>query len=155
MGRANRIARSVDGGLTWKPEMEGLPDIELFSMTAVACPSPDIAYATAVRGRVLRWDKTSTVGVAATRSPATISQHIEPMPVIGQMRIVLRLAQAENVSLAITRLDGKEVLRPADRFLTAGEHVIPIDCTELPAGLYLARTRVGERVIVSKVIVVK
>lgn len=86
------------------------------------------------------------LGTTARSDPADVLQFdLSPNPAAGELKAALRLERIEELSLEIVDATGR-VLRKTDR-LTASEQTWLLDLTDLPAGVYVCKVWVGERVV--------
>ncbi len=77
---------------------------------------------------------------------ASIALHSTgPMP--GEHLFQVVLPEPLDLRLSVWSLDGREVARPFNALLEAGEHYLRADLSSLPGGLYLYRCEGSARVI--------
>jgi hypothetical protein len=102
---------------------------------------------------VVIWHGTSIKGV--TRKGLTFYGNY-PNPAVNSTTIKFSLADRSDVMLQITDMNGRIVNTLSERDLSAGEHVLQLNTSELPDGdyLYLIRTSTGDG-IASKLTVIK
>ena len=76
-----------------------------------------------------------------------------PNPTYGKSDIRYQNSEFRSVTLTVHDVTGKQVMLLADETQNAGEHVINMDISELPDGLYIIRLQAGKESAVTKVIV--
>ncbi len=79
-----------------------------------------------------------------------------PNPAANEVKVKVSLASATDISIELMDMAGRPVSTVSSSNLSAGEHFIPVNISELPAGeyLYLVRTRDGNGVA-SKLVVAR
>lgn len=92
--------------------------------------------------------------IAARRVGFSLMQNT-PNPFNPSTTIAFTLAGEADVRLNVYDLVGREVARPVDGRLGAGEHEIQFDASSLPTGVYLYRLDAGEFVATRRMIVLK
>jgi len=83
------------------------------------------------------------------------SMQVWPNPTYGKSDIRYQISEVRSVLLTVYDITGKQVMLLADEMQNAGEHVINIDISELPDGLYVIRLQAGKESAVGKVLVVR
>lgn len=68
----------------------------------------------------------------------TVSQNY-PNPVLNFTSIDIVMPEADNVSLKIYNLQGKLVYSLVNEYINTGKHVVRLDLSNLPAGIYIYR----------------
>jgi hypothetical protein len=63
--------------------------------------------------------------------------------------------QSQLVALTVYNLLGKEIATLLDEELTAGEHEVKFDATELPSGIYFYQLKAGDYIETKKMICLK
>ncbi len=100
------------------------------------------------------WHQTGT-GISETSTQyAAGSMLVWPNPTYGISDIRYSIFEIRNVTLTVHDITGKQVMLFADEMQNAGEHVINMDISELPDGLYVIRLQAGNESAVGKVLVV-
>jgi hypothetical protein len=79
-----------------------------------------------------------------------------PNPATNSTNIKFALAQQTDVTVEIMDLNGRSIRQVSRKSLSAGEHFIPVNTADLPAGeyLYLVRTGTGNG-MASKMIIIR
>lgn len=77
----------------------------------------------------------------------------EPNPTSGRTRIRFNVPRAGVTSLSIHSLDGREVAKLIDQRFEAGEHSIEWDAAGVESGVYLCRMKIGDAVVVGRIVV--
>lgn len=80
---------------------------------------------------------------------------VHPNPFNSTVEISFTLAEAANVVLKVYDITGREVVRLADGFYSAGEHFVVFDGTGLSSGIYFYSITAGEYSAVKKMMLVK
>lgn len=78
-----------------------------------------------------------------------------PNPFNALTRLSFELPEADNVSLIIFDINGREVARLVDGKLKAGYHACHFDASKLSSGIYLVRLEAGAKVVTSKMALLK
>jgi len=86
------------------------------------------------------WERSSDAGVVVSMSPAR-----------DRMTVETELEEEERVTIALCDMSGRELLG-SDEIATAGRYHRVIALDRFPAGAYLLRVKVGERMVVEKVV---
>lgn len=76
-----------------------------------------------------------------------------PNPTYGISDFRLQIADFGRVTLKIYDLQGREVATVIDQELPAGEHTVRFDAGGLPAGVYICRAKIGEKMETIKLII--
>ena len=77
-----------------------------------------------------------------------------PNPTYGKSDIRYQISEVRSVLLTVYDITGKQLIILADETQNAGEHVLSMDISELPDGLYVIRLLAGKESAVGKVLVV-
>lgn len=64
---------------------------------------------------------------------------IEPNPFSGATSLRFSLPRSGRTTLTVTDAVGRTIAKPFDEYLEAGEHLVPIDASGWPLGVYLCR----------------
>lgn len=78
-----------------------------------------------------------------------------PNPFRGKTLIPITLASHEHVRLTLLSLTGERIADIADEILDAGDHLVPFDSKEIPAGTYFYRLDVDGKSLVRRMIIVR
>ena len=65
------------------------------------------------------------------------------------------LVETQQVELVVYDVLGREIQRVADQFLATGLHQFEVDFSDVPAGLYFYRLRVGDSTQLSRTLIRK
>jgi hypothetical protein len=115
----------------------------------VFCGGPFSVAGLATSNYVGRWTTSAPASVAIARGEAVTGgafAGVAPNPIGGEARFVLQLLATSDVSLDLYMADGRRAATIAAAHLPAGRQTITWDRGDLPAGVYVCRLRVGERV---------
>jgi len=82
-------------------------------------------------------------GLALAASTTQAELHVTPNPVRSVARIDMSLSTASRVGISVHDALGRLILRLPERYLDAGAHRWSVRASELRAGVYLLRARVG------------
>lgn len=101
-------------------------------------------------GYVLAWDafvssdagSSTGVSTIAAESQFQVRQNF-PNPVTDITKIPLVLRTAADVRVSVTSVDGKEILRQSLGNLSAGDQVVDLDLSRVPAGKYIYTVKVS------------
>ena len=91
---------------------------------------------------------------AAVLSEPTLAQNY-PNPVQGYTQIEYTLAEADNVSLILYDMLGREVEQLVSAYQPAGVHRISVDASQLPSGIYIYRMQTDSFSAVRQFVVAK
>jgi hypothetical protein len=85
-------------------------------------------------------------------TPVTGNQVVlYPNPVYGDNIILsLQIENNSKANLSIYNILGEKVAGPPDQWLPAGDHLVPLVLSDLPAGTYICRITIGNEVFTSK-----
>ena len=83
----------------------------------------------------------------------SLSVPIFPNPVEHTTTFTVSLDVSGQVKVDVFDLLGRRVQQVMDRQLPSGEHQVVWDASQVPAGSYMVRFQVGERVVVRRVAV--
>jgi hypothetical protein len=135
---------SVTGGLSWRsftyPSYagNGVCHLLLYSGTA-----PVTAFLATGNGVYSFAESPTDVAVSPEPQRATISAR--PDPFRGSTEIGFAVASPEGVSLRVVDVRGRVVAGLIGSLLRPGPHRAAWDAGDLPAGIYFARLRIGDR----------
>ena len=104
----------------------------------------------------LYFDQSHGVSDSETKYPADFRiTSVFPNPFNDLTSIEFVIPAAERVSLNLLDLNGRIILTAFDNSLPAGGHIVPIDASGLPAGLYFTRLDCGGEAITRKLALIK
>ncbi len=102
------------------------------------------------------WPAESAADAPGAQSRATaVPVAAYPNPFASTATLGFSLAEGGTVRIAVYDLLGREVARPVDGTVTAGEHTVQLDGTRLPAGSYVVRFEGDGRVETQHVTLVR
>lgn len=87
-------------------------------------------------------------------SEVVLLQNI-PNPFKEQCKIAFTLKQAENVTLKITDIQGKEILTVVDKKLIAGSYSFDVELKNMPSGVYFYHLKTNSTNFVKKMVMEK
>ncbi len=94
-----------------------------------------------------------TVFVNVGAQPATMQIAASPNPTAGQTTLRFTLSASERVTITVTDLLGRELLRCCDlEYRTAGTHAIAVTMQNLPRGIYLLRLSTSSAAVTSRLL---
>jgi photosystem II stability/assembly factor-like uncharacterized protein len=76
---------------------------------------------------------------------------IYPNPTSGQLTLVLNLPERQPVKMEICDLHGRVVTAALNETLSSGTHLVDIDASQLPEGIYFARLQAGKTTLTRKI----
>ncbi|MEW6467863.1 MAG: M43 family zinc metalloprotease [Bacteroidota bacterium] len=91
------------------------------------------------------------LGLDETRSAMEFS--LSPNPASGSAGISFTLATAQQVSLTVHDMLGKEVMAMGERELGSGKQDISFDTSAYPPGVYFISLKIGDAIITEKLLV--
>ena len=144
------IVRSLDGGTTWARADAGFGG---WSVNSLSLSRTGVLYAATERGV---W-RTTTAVVAGEASPveaAGVAVSVRPNPAGGRVEIVVSLAEAGPVRVVVLDALGREVMVVLGGE-AVGEHVVSVDTSSWPAGVYVVRASTGTRVASARLVVAR
>ena len=83
----------------------------------------------------------------------TISVYPNPVSRSQTLMLDFELVNAEDVQIEIYDMMGNLVKTVADGYYTAGTHLVDVDITDLPAGIYLYKVQAGDASTTKKITV--
>ncbi len=95
------------------------------------------------------------LGVGGAPRPVFALAQNVPNPARAAATIDFTTPAAAHVTLRVFDLAGREVAAPFDGALPAGPHRVRADVSQLPAGTYFYRLRVGNRALERKLLLVR
>jgi photosystem II stability/assembly factor-like uncharacterized protein len=101
---------------------------------------------------------TATVPDAATPfipHPSAFSLTCYPNPFNPTTTLAISLPQAGETTLAVYSIEGRKVLEQRFGVLTAGEHRVTFDGSNLPSGIYISRVEAGRARFSHKLVLLK
>ncbi len=153
---------SVNGGGSWQEWREGLPSAVLVMDLTISPSNRKLRVATHGNGV---WERTllEAPDVSVHEPPQNIvSFRLEqnyPNPFSLQRgertTIAYELENASAVQLVVYNMMGQEVARLQDGMVSAGRHSVRFEGKKLAAGAYFYRLRVGEAMLMRKMLVVE
>lgn len=147
VGRSWKVLRSTDGGYTWKAELSGIPDEDIFGIGDIAYPSPDVAYVTARKGRVFRWSpNTDAVEEDVHDSQHHLVVRVIEQPTIESLAFAIELPTSGEMQILVVDLLGRLVHSKTYTNVHAGERQFVLDSPQLTSGTYVLQVRSGEQV---------
>jgi len=84
--------------------------------------------------------------------PKALEFAARPNPFAGSSRLSYSLPVAGRVELAVFDPAGRQVATLEDRYQTAGRYVVDFAAKGLEPGVYLARLRVNDRLLTTKLV---
>lgn len=76
-----------------------------------------------------------------------------PNPVIDNTKIEFSITEPANATISISDISGKVILVPVTRFFSPGNHLVEINLTGIPKGIYLYKLQAGNFTAFRKMIV--
>jgi hypothetical protein len=96
----------------------------------------------------------TSVQEEADKQALRISCH--PNPVSGMADISMYVPESENITLSITDVRGKEVLKILDNaLLEKGEYRYVVNTSRLPSGVYIMRMSAGRRNTMQRIVIIQ
>ncbi len=86
------------------------------------------------------------------RAPRALEFAARPNPFAHASRLSYALPTAGRVELAVFDPSGRQVATLADRYQSAGRYTVDFAARNLKAGIYLARLRVNDRLLTTKLV---
>ena len=103
-----------------------------------------------------RWAGVTAIEDQGVKAPLTFALHQNyPNPFNPSTKITFSLNKAQMTDLVVYNLLGQEVAKLVHGNLTAGEHVINFDASNLPSGVYIYRLSTSSQQISKKMILMK
>jgi len=132
------VLRSVDGGLSWEPMIDGLSEIiDLCSAELFLLRSEPGQILNAAHDGLWLWSDSQSSDVAANGTPEMLRiRSISPCPFQDRMQARIEITKSGNVHGAIYSLDGSLVKPIFDAILPEGVHHLHwngLDNRERPA----------------------
>ena len=93
--------------------------------------------------------------ITSVQEAAVLDIGLYPNPVQDILGLRLGLESSEEVRIRLVDMHGRVVLERAPEFLSAGEHRIELDASQLADGLYLTQIQIGGQVFTEKAFVRK
>ncbi len=87
--------------------------------------------------------------------PSSLVLSAFPNPFNPVTTLSFSLSQAQNVTLSVYDLMGRDVARLAEGRYDTGEHLVTFDGTELASGIYFAQFKAGNRMTTTKLMLLK
>ena len=78
-----------------------------------------------------------------------------PNPSIGMCNLRYKITQSGMVNIKVLNLQGKLIQSYSSGNQVLGEHILKIDLSSQPDGLYFIRLQTGEQVETAKVLLIK
>ena len=151
------IFQTHDGGIHWESFNNGLDTAGVFGNRLYFFPN-DTTYLIIPSALRSVWSIHRTIdGVDEDMPslPGTFSLSSYPNPFNAQTMIRYSLPKNEPVTLTVYNLLGQKVATLFDGTQTAGEHSLVWDASHNSSGLYLARLEAGEKVMTSKLLLLR
>lgn len=82
-------------------------------------------------------------GIATEDGPGVLAVAVVPNPAARRARLAVSTSAAGDARVVVVDALGREVARPHDGPLTAGDHTFALDLVDLAPGVYAARVTVG------------
>jgi photosystem II stability/assembly factor-like uncharacterized protein len=142
-GMSGAIATSTDWGATWQyPNNDSFFYFSIYEVPTIQqiLRTDDYIYAGTDQGV---WRARLSPLVVGYTANATLSIHNSPNPFTNSTSIDVTLQNAVFISLCVFDMTGREVRRIASGMMEAGEHDIPFERGDLPAGVYFYRLTAG------------
>ncbi|MBS1270883.1 MAG: Ycf48-like protein [Candidatus Marinimicrobia bacterium] len=148
------IWETDDGGETWE-ETSITPGTE---MVTVGTVSGQIAYATNAGGEF--YIRRSPVTSVQNPHPSALPDHARlapayPNPFNGKVTLTFQLPEAQQVSLAVYDLSGRQVALLDEGLRNAGDHTIRWNPGEIGSGVYFIELQATGRTDVQRVMYLK
>jgi hypothetical protein len=154
------VCAAMASSLTGYRRVVRLGNAQLKTSWTLTVPTPGTYYwsVQAIDGAFAGSSFAGEVLGVGDRPPPALSFEVEGRnPAIGPVRLSLVLPERAQVQLGIFDVSGRQVARLADGELEPGRHEVIWGPTApaRPAGVYLARLRVGHQDLVRRVILLK
>lgn len=143
---------SKNGGASWEVYSTDAPQAMLAMHLSI---SANRKLRVATHGLGVWQTDLAYVPISA-KEPAQsiVFQSIQPNPAVGRAKVTFALQKEEKVALKVLDISGKVLWQSTPERLPAGEHSLPVDLGNLPAGTYgilleTGRGRAGRLVVKS------
>jgi photosystem II stability/assembly factor-like uncharacterized protein len=149
LGPRRKFIYSTDGGRKWLETYT--PDsVVIFD---VIFPDSMHGYAVGPDGAMLSYVPPEPVSVQEVPArDITFELQIYPNPSRGIINLQFTTYSLQSVSIKIYDLHGREVATILDKVMPQGEHVVRIDASRLPEGIYFCRMHVDDNTsVISKI----
>jgi len=105
--------------------------------------------------RLVKVDETSSELVGSEIPESLQLNQNYPNPFNPTTKIDFALPEASQVSLTVYNMLGQQVATLEDGFLSAGQHSVSFDASDLSSGIYLYRLQAGDQVMTRTLTLVK
>jgi hypothetical protein len=163
-GEAGGVISTIDNGLSWQDESDGLPADRKMSSIAnhVTSGSTAIVYAGMFLNQndgapVYKLDFTTTgVGPSSSEIPGDFLLHQNyPNPFNPSTTITYSVSSRQSIVLSICDLLGREVATLVNETKEPGSYEATWDATGQASGMYFYRLKAGEFVATRKLVLVR
>jgi ligand-binding sensor domain-containing protein len=110
--------------------------------------------ATASQGVAYIHPASTTADEPSPAPSSALAMTVRPNPLAARGDVILTLPAAATVQILVFDAIGRLVLTAVDEALAAGRHVLEVDLTDLPPGVYLLRATAGRQSATARVSVV-
>jgi photosystem II stability/assembly factor-like uncharacterized protein len=133
VGGPGLIFSTSDGGRTWIPQHSPVA-VSLYSVQLV---NDSVGAIAGEAGTILRTANGGKDWVADSRPPASLDVHTYPEPFNAQVILSYALPVAQRVTIRIFDTAGNTVVTLLENVTqSAGDHSLPFNDTQYPAGVY-------------------
>lgn len=143
VGTDNGALKSTDNGATFEPMVVGTPD-GTFGEAVYQGSSGTIYLQTFDAG--LYTMGISGVAVETPPSSPTLLVATYPNPFSNRVTVDLMLTEPTDVRIGVYDILGRKIVSKEPSFMTAGQHYIPLNLSELTQGAYFVRVEAGGKV---------
>ncbi len=138
----------VGGG--WYIDNFELMDLKNYNTTT--CATSDQGDLVCVQAKEEGTIIESQISTNTVDPEATVQVGVFPNPTDDQINVTIASEHAQEVTLNLLTLDGKEVMSQAIQTSTHTQ-TFPLDVAHLPAGFYLVKVATNREIVVEKVVV--
>ena len=104
-------------------------------------------------GTILHIDEGSMVSVEEFKTHnSKIEIQVFPNPASQLINIDYSLLKHETVQLSVFDIHGRETTMLLNSVQPAGEHTVQFDISNLSAGIYFIKLKVGNQVVITKIV---
>ncbi|MEM6698300.1 MAG: T9SS type A sorting domain-containing protein, partial [Bacteroidota bacterium] len=141
---------SINAGETWESYQEGLPNAVMVFDLKISSPNRKLRIVTHGNGAFQR--DLLDGAVSSSEDLAIANLKVFPNPFQEVLYVEYELDQAENVELSLMDAGGRVVRTASVQQRAKGSHQASIDGQNLNAGIYFLKIKMGEKVLVKKIV---
>lgn len=141
---------SPDGGDTWAPYSDGLPEAALAMHLSISWANRKLRVATHGNG-VYEGDFVAGTYVGTSEIGQETQVRVFPNPVMDKLNIEIMAASPATVEVRLFDIHGRTVIALPAKAVAAGQAILSVDMSALPAGTYFYSLTIGGKHLAGKV----